>query len=102
MGQGSWGRTAKQHLARILPDRVELIVRDTDRYGRRVGEIFPTDEGRESINLQMVRAGQAAVYAKYCRRGSYFGAENEARKRRLGIWQMKGEHQTPWRWRHAR
>ncbi|WP_208766816.1 thermonuclease family protein [Nostoc flagelliforme] len=35
---------------------------ERDRYGRLVGELFL---GNQSVNLQMVREGQAVVYTQY-------------------------------------
>ncbi|MCB1761334.1 MAG: thermonuclease family protein [Gammaproteobacteria bacterium] len=101
MGQGEWGRASKQHLERILPNRLKLTVKDTDRYGRRVGAVFSTGTSQESINLQMVRAGKAAVYDRYCSDGRYSGAEKQARSERTGIWQRGGDHQRPWAWRRT-
>jgi endonuclease YncB( thermonuclease family) len=47
----------------------------------------------------MVRAGQAAVYARYCSERAYYRARDDARAAGLGIWSKLGEQQRPWEWR---
>ena len=44
---------------------------NTDRYGRIVGEVF---DGETSLNLEMLRAGQVAVFARYCSERAYYRA----------------------------
>jgi len=48
MGQVPWGRESGDCLRSITPLTVGLVVRDHDRYGRAVGEVFL---GGKSLNL---------------------------------------------------
>ncbi len=62
-----------------------------DRYGRTVAELYV---GKQSVNLQMVKEGQAVVYRQYLSGGSttkdqYLQAEAQAKKQRLGFWNQQ-------------
>ena len=94
MSQAPWGRESRDHLRRITPGEVAIRNHDTDRYGRRIGEILSADG--TSLNLAMVSAGQAAVYPRYCQEPRFFAAERAARSGGLGIWSSAGDHQRPW------
>ncbi|MFB1487761.1 MULTISPECIES: thermonuclease family protein [unclassified Thiocapsa] len=99
LAQRPWGPDSRDHLRRITPRTISLRLVDTDRYGRRVGEVLTTDG--ESLNLAMVSAGQAAVYPRYCRDQRFFAAERAARSGGLGIWSSPGDHQHPWDYRRG-
>ena len=50
--------------------------------------------GNKSVNLQMVKDGQAVVYRQYlsgctATKDEYLQAEAQAKKRRLGFWDQK-------------
>jgi endonuclease YncB( thermonuclease family) len=94
LSQAPWGRESRDHLRRMTPGAVTVRLHDTDRYGRRVGEILTADG--TSLNLAMVSAGHAAVYPHYCRDPRFFAAERDARSSSLGIWSSEGDHQRPW------
>jgi endonuclease YncB( thermonuclease family) len=94
LSQAPWGRESRDHLRRLTPGEVAIRIHETDRYGRRVGEILSADG--TNLNLAMVSAGQAAVYPRYCRDPRFFAAEREARSGGLGIWSSTGDHQRPW------
>jgi endonuclease YncB( thermonuclease family) len=96
--QRPWGVRSRDYLRAITPRRVTLRAREIDSYGRTVGDVF-TPAGR-SLNLAMVRSGQAAVYARFCGDSAFYRAERTARRERLGVWAHKGLQQTPWAWRH--
>ena len=73
-----------------------------DRYGRTVAEVM---RGGQSINLAMVRSGQAFAYRQYlrqCDEAAYLGAEGAAQLEGLGVWAVPGGIQRPWDWRHGR
>lgn len=99
MAQRPWGIESRDHLRRLVGRQVQVRVRDTDRYGRKVAELL-TPSG-ENLNRRMVRDGQAAVYRKYCPDPSYVRLERDAQSERLGIWSQPGLQQTPWRYRHS-
>lgn len=98
MQQKPWGRESRDYLRGITPKVVTLKVHDTDRYGRQVAEVIDPATG-EALNLAMVKAGQAAVYRRYCSDPSYSRAEAAAKAAALGIWAKPGDHQRPWDWR---
>ncbi len=69
--------------------QVRTITRD--RYGRTVSELYV---GKQSINLQMVKDGQAVVYRQYLKgcaatEDQYLQAEAQARQGRLGFWNQQ-------------
>ncbi|NBC47153.1 MAG: thermonuclease family protein [Gammaproteobacteria bacterium] len=98
IAQRPWGTESRDHLRRITPRVVSLRIHDTDRYERKVAEVIDPATG-EVINLDMVKAGQAAVYRRYCNDPTYRQAETGAKAPGLGIWSVPGDHQRPWDWR---
>ena len=62
-----------------------VIVQDTDRYGRKVGVVYCN--GVE-VNLEQVERGLAWVYIKYAKEQKYFEAESKAKNKRIGIWSI--------------
>ena len=99
MAQKPWGTRSREHLQSITTPTVKLVKIDQDQYGRTVGEIYTTDAEPRLLNLEMVEAGQAAVYEQYCDSPRYPSAEREARAAKRGIWSRRGEHQRPWDYR---
>jgi endonuclease YncB( thermonuclease family) len=99
-GQTPWGNRSRTHLKRIAADRVEMRAVETDRFGRTVAEVYNATGERLSLNLEQVKHGQAAVYPRYCEESRFFRAERKARAAGVGIWDKRGEHQTPWTFRH--
>lgn len=83
----------------MTPRIVASRIHDTDRWGRKVAEVTDPASG-EVLNLAMVGAGRAAVYARYCSEPAYGQAQERARAGGLGIWNRAGEPQRPWDWRH--
>lgn len=98
LAQRPWGQESRDHLRAILPDTLRLVVHDTDRYGRKVGDLISPQSG-ESFNLRMVEDGLAAVYPKYCDEARFYRAEERAKAAGNGIWRRPGEHQRPWDFR---
>lgn len=101
MGQKPWGRKSRDVLRALAGNRVVLIPKEKDRYGRTVGIVLSGDEDRENLNLAMVWSGDAVVYPKYCHDSDFYVAEDNARQIRAGIWERPGLHQTPWEWRRS-
>lgn len=88
--QKPWGERAKNRLSELLPLGSAVQVREIerDRYGRKVAELF---KGNRSVNLQLVREGQAVVYRQYLNgcadnKEQYLQAEARAKQNRLGFW----------------
>ena len=98
MGQEPWGARSRDVLRGLLPrrDKITLRVRDQDRYGRTVAQVFV---GQNDIGLEMVRQGRAAVYEQYNDSAAYRQAQTEAKRDRRGIWEKSGSQQDPAAWR---
>ncbi|MGF1643238.1 MAG: thermonuclease family protein [Thiotrichales bacterium] len=101
LGQRPWGQESRDALRAMAPQgaTVEVRVRDKDRYGRFVGEVF---RDGENLNQRQVERGHSVVYDAFCPRVnvSYYRAESRSKIERLGVWAQEGPHQQPWRWRH--
>lgn len=87
----AYGQRSKQNLIHLVAGQTVTVVwHQRDRYGRIVGKIVLPD-GRDA-NLEQVRAGMAWWYRDYAREQSagdrqlYEKAENEAQRRRQGLW----------------
>ena len=100
----AYGQKAKKFTASLISNRVVEVKPITkDRYGRTVGYIYCDGE---DVNLEIVRNGYAWVYRKYApkpksKADTYFAGENQARKRKLGLW-ADPHPVPPWKWRKAR
>ncbi len=80
--------------------QVRTITRD--RYGRTVAELYVS---KQSVNLQMIKEGQAVVYRQYLKgcaatKDQYLQAETQAKKQRLGFWNQHSPV-MPWDYRRA-
>lgn len=99
MEQRPWGKIAQQRLKQLLPTGKSISVRvvGKDQYGRTLAEIF---SGNQSINLKMVREGQAVVYRQYqngcaATKDKYLQAEAQAKASHLGFWNQSNPV-MPW------
>ncbi len=94
------GQKAKQYVLDLAAQKIVTVeVKDTDRYGRTVGEVILPD-GR-SLNREIVKAGYAWWYRQYSKDASLGVLEAEARNARRGLWADK-EPMPPWEWRAAK
>jgi len=95
-----YGEEAKAYLKKlVLGQRVKVIITGDRTYNR---EVCILEKDGLNINLEMVRAGYAWAYRRYLKRpyaSEYIDAEEEARSKRLGIWQQANP-QPPWVFRH--
>ena len=105
LNQERWGNASAKHLASLLPvgSAAQLRVVERDRFGRTVAEIYR--DGR-SVNLQMVRDGQAVVFRRYldnctATREQYLQSESEAKQARRGYWNQSSPV-MPWDWRRGK
>jgi micrococcal nuclease len=81
----------------VFPQPVTVAIRDTDRYGRLVGEVRLPD-GR-SLNQELVRAGLAWWYRQYAPQDTTLAQlEAEARTAKRGLW-ADAHPIPPWEWR---
>jgi endonuclease YncB( thermonuclease family) len=96
-----YGVESKRALEEFAKDeRVRVVVVDTDRYGRTVGEIYLDGV---YLNAEMVRQGHAWAYTRYAKSTTIIERENEARKASRGLWALpESERDAPWIWRSER
>lgn len=98
--QAPWGARSRDYLRDITGNKVTLQRLETDRYDRIVGTVMGYDG--MNLNLEMVKDGYAAVYARYCEDSEFFDAQLAAKLAGVGIWRESGQHQRPWEWRQRR
>jgi len=94
----AFGQRAKKFTSeRVYGKDIRVTVRDTDRYGRAVGEVFYSDVGAEaSLNAKLVEVGLAWAYRNYSTQ--YVPQENAARAARAGLW-VDQDPVPPWEYR---
>lgn len=96
-----FGSQAKRVLMyKLLGREVLLEVRERDQYGRAVAVVR---QGQRDINAEMVAEGMAWAYRHYLDgpyASRYIGLEEQARRRRLGLWRQSNP-QPPWEFRQA-
>ena len=81
----------------VFQQTVTVVIRDTDRYGRVVGEVLLPD-GR-SLNQELVKAGMAWWYRQYAPNDTTLAQlEAEARTAKHGLW-ADANPIPPWEWR---
>lgn len=100
-----FGRRARQSLATLAHGRRALAeCAKSDRYGRAVCRV--SVDGVD-VGLEQVRRGLAWHYIKYAKEQSpadrvlYAGAEEQARRTRLGLWSQPAAV-PPWDYRRGR
>jgi endonuclease YncB( thermonuclease family) len=77
---------------------VQVVVEDTDRYGRTVGRVYVGTLD----SAEMVRQGAAWVFRHYNRDPTLPLLEQTAREARRGLWALpEVERMPPWEWRAA-
>jgi micrococcal nuclease len=95
----SYGEEAYRALeSKVFGKKVKVDIIDIDRYKRMVGIV---SLGNRNINIDMVKEGWAWAYKEYLDRpyaSEYLDAENEARAKRLGLWQQRNPT-PPWEFR---
>ena len=81
----------------VFQQTVTVVIQDTDRYGRLVGEVLLPD-GR-SLNQELVKAGMAWWYRQYAPNDTTLAQlEAEARTAKRGLW-ADAHPIPPWEWR---
>jgi endonuclease YncB( thermonuclease family) len=93
-----YGTKAKRFTSdRAFRNEVTVYVKDTDRYGRIVGEVILP--GGLSLNKELVYFGLAWWYRKYAPNDRTLKAlETGARAEKKGLWADKNPI-PPWEWR---
>ena len=97
-----YGQTARKYLASLIAGSiVDIETVNTDRYGRTVGIVT---DGNRDINQEMVKAGYAWVYRRYCDKPFceyWISLESEAKADKKGLWQ-EPDPVPPWEWRRRK
>ena len=95
----SFGNTAKNALVKLVFQKeVKIKVRTKDRYGRTVGIVFLDNQ---NVNYELVRKGMAWAYKRYTDNELLYKLEDEAKKRRIGLWADENPI-APWDWRRGK
>ncbi len=94
-----FGNVAKKLTSSLTFDKVvDVVVYDTDRYGRSVGVVFVN---KTNVNEQILSGGLAWVYRKYCKASfcdDWTDLEREAKVSRVGLW-SHNDSVPPWTYR---
>lgn len=82
------GKNALKCLIKLIKNKLVKVNKiDQDHYGRLIGKVFV---GKNYINLEMVKRGQAHWYSKYAPKDKDLrDAELQARKHNLGLWSQR-------------
>jgi len=92
----AFGEKSKQALSgMVFGKTVKIESKGTDRYSRTLGEVFV---GTNWINRAMVEQGWAWHYVQYSKSAELAKAEQEAKRKGLGLWRDK-EPLPPWTFR---
>jgi micrococcal nuclease len=94
----AFGQAATRFIKSLLSPFVTVEEKDIDRYGRTVGVVYSSTG--TNVNEEMVKAGYAWIYRKYCRSSfcsDWLEMESNARNNKIGLWQQKAV--PPWEWR---
>ena len=97
-----YGQAAGKYLASLIAGKmVDIGPVTEDRYGRTVAIVTDSET---NVNQEMVRAGYAWVYRKYCDQAFcdfWLALEGEAKAGKLGLWQEPNAV-PPWEWRRKK
>lgn len=95
-----YGTQSKEYLSSLIMNKdVVIEVKQKDRYGRVVANVFYKNE---NINEKMVKTGNAWWYEEYSEKNSPLEEYQEnAKKKKLGLFGKKG-YVEPWEWRKMR
>lgn len=97
-----FGQRAKQFTSKMVFRKpVEVRPLDIDRYKRIVGLVYVKDQ---CLNKELVKAGFAWVYQKYCKKSfcnNWLKLEQAARTNKLGLW-VYDNPIPPWDFRHGK
>ncbi|NJL64797.1 MAG: thermonuclease family protein [Nostocaceae cyanobacterium CSU_2_110] len=100
-----WGEQSANNLQKLVNEannEVIVSIVDTDRYGRKVAEVFTSVNNQEkSLNEEQLTSGNAYLYHQYlknCPNAEVFQrAEEIAAAKRIGVW--SGDYEKPWDFR---
>lgn len=96
-----FGARAKKFLSdMVFGKQVQVVQKDMDRYGRVVGMVYIDDT---CVNQEIVRAGLAWVYHRYCKENvcqEWTNMEARARTAKIGLWSHP-DPIPPWEYRRG-
>ncbi len=92
-----FGQKAKQYCSDLCFGKLVVVsYASKDKYKRIVGRAkLPNGS---VLNEELVRAGMAWCYVKYCKIPLMYELERQAKESRLGLW-MDANPTPPWLWR---
>lgn len=97
----AFGNNAKRFISEmVFGKQVRVQAYDKDKYGRTVGVVLL--DGR-NVNEEILRAGFAWQYRKYCLESfcpGWLTLEENARSTKIGLWRDSNPV-APWEWRKA-
>ncbi|WP_009630074.1 thermonuclease family protein [Synechocystis sp. PCC 7509] len=95
------GKESRDYLKSLIAqngNRVTLKIVDTDRYRRKIAEVF---SGGKFLQAEQVKGGMACVYEQYLSNcpdaAAVKQAQNFAQSSRVGVW--SGNYTKPWDYR---
>ena len=92
-----FGTQAKTVLSNLcFGQQVKVTSQHSDRYGRLIAVI--TNSKKQIVNQEMIKLGMAWHFTKYSTDKTYAKLEQEARKKRIGLWR-ENNPTPPWNWR---
>ena len=92
----AYGLEAKEFVMNQVKGKVvELVIIDTDRYGRKVARVL---YGGKDLSEELVRNGYAWHYKQYSSDKQLAKLEQEARVKKLGLWKDPSPV-APWEFR---
>ena len=110
----AFGNASRKRLGELVARKeVRVEFNKHDRYGRIVGKVLvrppdcPTCGNSLDVGLAQVTSGMAWWYRKYANeqspedQGRYEFAEQEAKAKKVGLWQVRNP-QPPWEFRDAK
>jgi endonuclease YncB( thermonuclease family) len=98
------GKESRDYLKSLITQngsRVTLKIVDTDRYGRKVAEVFA---GSKFLQAEQVKSGMVYVYDRYLNNcpeaAAVKQAQDFAKRSRVGVW--SGNYTKPWDYRKTK
>jgi len=95
-GNQPFGEASKEFISKYIHADATLVSHGIDQYKRILGTLFV--DGKD-INLLSVTEGYAWHYKKHLNDKHYAFAQENARKKKLGLWSQPNPT-PPWAWRY--
>ena len=92
-----YGQVAKQKLSDLIfGEQVEVVETDIDRYKRVIAKVYTKQN--KCVNEELLKSGLAWHYKQYDKNETWAHMEQEAKRKKLGLWSMSNPT-PPWEWR---